>query len=85
MWCVDAEITRSFLGSNTTMSASDPGAIVLFRGYRPNIFAGAVATSFRCHVSAANASSRTQGGTSSPSRSPIVAVEIQAADPTVPT
>ncbi len=26
MWCVDAEITRSFLGSNTTMSASDPGA-----------------------------------------------------------
>ncbi len=44
MWCVSAEIVRWWLGSNTTMSASEPGEIVPLRGYSPNIFAGAVET-----------------------------------------
>ncbi|CAB4886292.1 unannotated protein [freshwater metagenome] len=32
---------RAF-GSHTTMSASDPGAMMPFFGYMPNIFAGLV-------------------------------------------
>jgi hypothetical protein len=45
MWWVSAESTRSAFASKITMSASEPGAMVPLRGYRPNILAGAVATS----------------------------------------
>ena len=40
-----AEIVCGFSGSQTTMSASEPGAIVPLRGYRPKDFAAFVETS----------------------------------------
>src|SRR5436309_130789 len=45
MWWVLADSVRSTFGLKMTMSASLPGAIVPFLGKRPNILAGAVATS----------------------------------------
>src|SRR5215475_5968357 len=42
MWCVPADRVCRAAGSYTTMSASEPTAIVPFRGYRPNILAGVV-------------------------------------------
>src|SRR5660398_188013 len=45
MWWVAAEIVRSACGSRMTRSASLPGAMVPFRGYRPKILAGMVAVS----------------------------------------
>ena len=45
MWCVDADSVRRAEGLKTTMSASEPGASVPFRGCSPNILAGAVAIS----------------------------------------
>jgi hypothetical protein len=42
MCSVEADSRTRFAGSNTTMSASDPGAIVPFRGKSPKIFAGEV-------------------------------------------
>ncbi len=40
MWRVFADSVCFFSGSKTTMSASEPGAIVPFFGNRPKIFAG---------------------------------------------
>src|ERR671921_51468 len=39
MWCVEAEMVCSRSGSKTTMSASEPTAIVPLRGKRPNVVA----------------------------------------------
>ena len=43
MWWVSAEMRCGLSGSNTTMSASEPTAMVPFCGKSPNIFAGVVA------------------------------------------
>src|SRR3990172_5282156 len=43
MWCVAALIVSVRRGSQITRSASEPGAIVPFRGYSPKIRAGSVA------------------------------------------
>jgi hypothetical protein len=45
MWCVFEDRVTSFSGSKSTMSPSEPTAIVPFFGHSPNILAGEVETS----------------------------------------